>query len=131
MQFWQGQFPPPAAVESYERVLPGCFDRMMKMAEKQLENQAQQTTNALQFASNDTRRGHWLGFAGLVVAMIFAFICFWKGETTSGLAFLSVPVFTAVRALIESAKKPSPGSVAKAIANTQTSSQQTKQQDSA
>jgi hypothetical protein len=32
-QIWQGQFPSPASVEHYENVLPGSFDRIIKMAE--------------------------------------------------------------------------------------------------
>ncbi len=123
MQVWQGQFPPPQAIESYERTLPGCFDRMMKMAERQQEIQADQATNALKFTSNDTRRGHWLGFSGLAIAMIFAFLCFWKGLVAGGVAFLGVPVFTVIKSLIDSAKKPSPENVAKAIVSAQTTEQ--------
>jgi uncharacterized membrane protein len=119
MHLWQGQFPPPDAVESYERILPGCFDRIIKMAEKQQDIQAKQVSDALKFASNDTKRGNWLGFSGLVLAMILAFVCFWKGEVAGGLAFLSVPVFTTIKALIDSAKRPSPTGIAKAIADSQ------------
>ena len=36
VQVWQGQFPPPDAVEKYEAVLPGAFDRIVAMAERLL-----------------------------------------------------------------------------------------------
>ena len=34
VQLWQGQYPPPEAIEHYEKVLPGSFDRMIAMAER-------------------------------------------------------------------------------------------------
>jgi uncharacterized membrane protein len=40
VQLWQGQFPPPDALERYEKLLPGAFNRMMVMAETAQTNQA-------------------------------------------------------------------------------------------
>ncbi len=37
VQIWNGEYPPPDAVKAYESVLPGAFDRMMKMSEKNWE----------------------------------------------------------------------------------------------
>src|ERR1700722_7370195 len=31
-QSWQGPYPPPHAIERYERALPGFFDRIVSMA---------------------------------------------------------------------------------------------------
>jgi hypothetical protein len=39
LQMWQGQFPPPAAIRDYEAILPGSFDRLMRMAERQQDSQ--------------------------------------------------------------------------------------------
>ncbi|HUC12454.1 MAG TPA: DUF2335 domain-containing protein, partial [Stellaceae bacterium] len=33
VRLWQAPYPPPEAIERYEKVLPGSFDRMIKMAE--------------------------------------------------------------------------------------------------
>jgi hypothetical protein len=49
MQVWQGQFPPPDAIERYEKVLPGCFDRLLKMAENQITIQAKETRHCPAF----------------------------------------------------------------------------------
>ena len=35
---WRGPLPPPSALQSYEEVLEGSADRILKMAEKQTEH---------------------------------------------------------------------------------------------
>src|SRR6516164_4459803 len=44
---WQGPYPSPDAVERYERVQPGTFDRLIKMAEQLQAAQIQQSATAL------------------------------------------------------------------------------------
>jgi uncharacterized membrane protein len=50
LQVWKGQFPPPQAMEHYEKVLPGSVDRMIKMAEELQKAQIEQSSRALTFA---------------------------------------------------------------------------------
>lgn len=72
VQLWQGQFPPPDAVKSYEAILPGSFDRMIKMAERLQEAQIEETKRAQDYTAVDARRGQWLGFTASALAVLGA-----------------------------------------------------------
>jgi uncharacterized membrane protein len=111
---WQGPYPPPEAVERYEHVLPGTFDRLITMAEQLQTAQISQSAKALEYAHADTNRGQWLGFATTGFAMVGAIICAKIGEPWVAGLFLSVPVMAVARALIETTKAPSPTDIIKA-----------------
>lgn len=111
MQSWQGPFPPPEAIKQYELVLPGTFDRMLKMAEEAQQAQVATTFRAQEFARLDTRRGHWLGFAATVVAMLGAILCAYLRQPWVAGLFLSVPVMSVAKALIESKRAIAPAIV--------------------
>src|SRR4051794_39392607 len=66
---WQGPYPPPEAVERYEKVCPGAFDRMIGMAERLQKAQIDQSSEALKNQKDDRCRGHYLGFTTTVLAM--------------------------------------------------------------
>ena len=57
LQVWQGPYPPPEAIERYEKILPGTFNRILTMAENLQQAQIDQSRNAIHFARQDTRRG--------------------------------------------------------------------------
>ncbi len=57
LHVWEGQFPPPEAIERYERILPGAFDRIIAMAEASQQAQSADTKRAHDYAQADTRRG--------------------------------------------------------------------------
>jgi len=75
LHVWEGQFPPPEAIERYERVLPGAFDRIIAMAEASQRAQSADTKRAHHYAQADTRRGQWLGAATTWTAMGAALGC--------------------------------------------------------
>ncbi|MGC8478231.1 MAG: DUF2335 domain-containing protein [Acetobacteraceae bacterium] len=114
VQVWQGQFPPPEAIEKYEVVLPGSFDRMIRMAERLQEAQIEETRQAQRFARDDIRRGHWLGFAATMAAILGAIVCVAVAGMThqSGIlwvagALVGVPVMAVAKSLVETARTPS------------------------
>ena len=111
VQLWQGQYPPPDAVQQYEKVLPGAFNRMVAMAEQLQAAQISETKRAQEFTQADARRGHWLGFAALVLGMLGAIACLAIGNPWVAAAFLSVPVMGVAKALIDSARAPSPSAL--------------------
>ncbi len=81
VQVWQGQFPPPDAIERYEQVMPGTFNRLMSMAERQQEASIASANDARSALRADTKRGHWLGFSITLLAMIGAVACAVLGQT--------------------------------------------------
>ena len=107
VQLWQGQYPPPEAIEHYERVLPGSFDRMIGMAERLQAAQIDESRRAHDYTHSDNRRGHWLGFFTAVFAMVCALGALALNYPWVSGVFISVPVMGVARALIESVRKPS------------------------
>ena len=115
VQLWQGQFPPPDAVEKYEKVLPGSFDRMIAMAERLQAAQIEETRRAQDYTRNDLRRGHWLGFSATLLAIVGASACTLVGAImhengplwVAGL-LVGVPVMAVAKSLVESARTPTP-----------------------
>jgi len=103
-QVWHGQLPPPEAIERFEKILPGSFDRILKMAEKQQDAQIKNITQAQNYARNDIRRGHYLGFALSTIAIISAgWFVNEHSPIVAGLC-LGVPVLAVAKALIDSAR---------------------------
>lgn len=101
---WQGPFPPPAAMEHYERILPGFFERTLSMAERAQSAEIEQARLALEYARKDMRRGQLLGFVIAIGAILAALAALWMGNPWVATVFVSVPVMGVARALI-----PGPG----------------------
>ena len=66
VQLWQGQYPPPEAIERYEKVLPGAFNRMIAMAEKLQAAQIEEAKRANAYTHSDTKRGRVCGVIRLL-----------------------------------------------------------------
>jgi uncharacterized membrane protein len=107
LQVWQGQYPPPDAVERYEKVLPGAFDRIVRMAEQLQAAQIDTARRAQDYLRADTRRGHWLGWSIATLAMGAALVALWLGNPWVAGLFVGIPVMTIAKALIETTKSPS------------------------
>jgi uncharacterized membrane protein len=124
IQVWQSQFPPPEAAERFERIHPGAFDRMIKMAEFAQKAQADDTKRAQDYAHADTRHAQTLGAVTTALAMICAVACVGIGTYTkienvfwvAGL-FLGVPLMAVANKLIESARSPSTKDLLKIASN--------------
>jgi uncharacterized membrane protein len=117
IQLWQGQYPPPEAIEHYEKVLPGSFDRMIAMAERLQAAQIDESRRAHDYTHADNRRGQWLGFSAAVTAMFCALAAVWLDNPWVAAAFVSVPVMGVAKVLVESVRKPSPADFLTAAAS--------------
>jgi uncharacterized membrane protein len=115
-QVWQGQYPPPDAVEHYEKVLSGSFDRMIAMAERLQAAQIEESRRAHDYAQRDSQRGHWLGFSTAIGAMVAASVALVLGYPWVAGVFISVPVMGVAKALVDSVKRSSPSELIKAAA---------------
>jgi uncharacterized membrane protein len=101
VQLWQGQYPPPEAIEHYEKVLPGSFDRMIAMAERLQAAQIDESRRAHDHTHADNRRGQWLGFSAAVSAMLCALAALALNNPWVAAAFISVPVMGVAKVLVE------------------------------
>ena len=117
LQLWQGQYPPPEAIEHYEKVLPGAFDRMIAMAERLQAAQIDKSRRVHDYTFSDNRRGKWLGFSAAIIAMFCALGALAFNSPWVAAVFLSVPVMGVANALIESARKSSPADLLAAATN--------------
>jgi uncharacterized membrane protein len=102
VQVWQGQFPPPEAIERYVAVQPDAFDRIIRMAERGQEATIQQSKVAMAFQAADVRRGHVLGTAITFTAILGAVGAAYLGQVMVALALVGVPVISVAKALIDS-----------------------------
>lgn len=103
-RLWQGQFPPPEAIERFEKVLPGAFDRLITMAEHLQAAQVEEDKRAHDYTRADARRGHWLGFTSTVLAIVASVGVTIAGYPWIGVALVSVPVMGVAKALIDSTR---------------------------
>ena len=114
LQIWQGQFPPPDAVERYERVLPGAFNRILSIVECTANARIMENKRAQDFARIDMRRGHWLGFATAIIGMGCALVAAALHYPWVAGALVGIPVMSIGIALVQSAKGPSAKDILKA-----------------
>jgi uncharacterized membrane protein len=104
VQAWQTPYPPPEHIREYEAILPGSFDRILTMVEQAQAAQIETVRTAQANARGDSQRGNYLGAAVTVAAMAGTVVCAIYGATVVAGLFLTVPVMSVARALIESAK---------------------------
>jgi uncharacterized membrane protein len=101
-------YPPPEAIERYEKILPGSFNRILTMVENLQQAQIDQSRSAANYARQDIRRGHWLGWSLSVLAFGCALASLYLANPWVAVAFLSLPVMTVAKALIDTVRAQSP-----------------------
>lgn len=104
LQVWQGQFPPPDAVEAYNRASPQAFDRMITMAEKLQDAQIELNSKGADAARADTRRGHYLGSTVTLSALAGAVACAWLNQPWVAAILCGVPVLSVANILVANAR---------------------------
>jgi uncharacterized membrane protein len=100
-QQWTGPLPPPAALEQFERVIPGGAERILRMAEQEQAHRIGQENKGLAAEIDDSRRGQWLGgivafsaITGAAINSVFG------GPWQASVALVGVPILGAVQAFI-------------------------------
>lgn len=106
LQAFQSPYPPPQYVKEYEAIQAGSWNRILTMVEQAQAAQIETAKTAQANMRADAQRTHFLGAGVTVAAMIGAVICALFGQPWVAGAFLSVPVMSVGKALIESTKAP-------------------------
>jgi uncharacterized membrane protein len=104
VQQWQWPIPPPEDIKEYEAILPGAFDRIMKMAEHALGAQIESGRTEQESLRINSIAGTLLGGLVTIVAMACSLVCVFRGAFWVAGAFLSVPVMSVAKAFIESTR---------------------------
>jgi uncharacterized membrane protein len=97
---WEGPFPPPEVLYEYEKILPGSFDRLLKMAERSQAGTIEALGRAQEFTRHDIRRGHYLGWATAVIAILAAVYCAHIKQPWVASAIVAVPVMAVAQILV-------------------------------
>jgi uncharacterized membrane protein len=100
---WAGPLPPPDALDAFNSVVENGAERIFTMAEAEQRHRIEYERIGQMAAIADTKRGHYLGAAISIAAVVGAGWTSYEGAPWQvSVAFLSVPVFAVIRAMIGS-----------------------------
>jgi uncharacterized membrane protein len=124
---WRGPLPPPTELEKIEQTIPGGADRLLRIAEQDLElalriaeQDLQMTEKDLQITEKeqahrfedsrrryeDSRRGQWLGWSLAAGALTAAtVVSLFHASWQASVALVGIPMLGAVQALIQGRKE--------------------------
>ena len=112
---WIDHLPSSQAIDDLERVSQSSADRLMKLIAQEQLDRAERHRQAAElnrlnaeFAIRQAERGHWMGFA-LVIVSVAAGVttAFMQCPWQVSVAFVSVPLLGAVRAFVPRGKSAS------------------------
>lgn len=104
---WSGPLPPPAALEHFERIIPGGANRILSLVEKEQANRVTAEKKALDAQIDEGKRGQQLGALIAILAVGGAVLTAIFGAHWSvSVALVSVPVLGMVQAIARKAPQP-------------------------
>lgn len=94
---FSGPIPPPEALEKYEQIQPGAADRILKMAEKQMEHRMSLENRVIGGQVQQGKRGQIFGFVLVFVCVAVAiFFAVYLQMNGFAATFLCVTMVTVV-----------------------------------
>lgn len=99
---WMAPFPPPHAVIEYEAIVPGTWERLLRMAEEAQAADILNIQNNQEYHRRDIKRGQCLGVLALFAAMVSAIYCVRWNQPWVAATFLSMTVMAVARSFVES-----------------------------
>ena len=107
---WQGPLPPPAALEQYNDIVPGGADRIVRMAEQEVEHRIKTEQAIVKGELAAGQRGQYLGAAVAFLALLLAALLAYLGSPWPIVAALvSVPVLGMVNAIVNGRRNDANG----------------------
>jgi uncharacterized membrane protein len=97
---WTGPLPPPAALAEYAKILPDAPERILGMAERDLDSRIAREEKLVNAAVETGRTGQAAAILLAFVAVIAAIVFFALRNEVAGGILLSLPVVMLVRALL-------------------------------
>lgn len=102
-QQWAGPLPPPGALAQFDTIIPNGAERIMAMVEREQQHRIDQEAAILEATIRDTRRGHWLGGAVSVLALVGCVFSVYLGAHPAvSVALVSLPVVAIIQAIVRS-----------------------------
>src|SRR5688572_27589297 len=101
-QQWTGPLPPPGALDQFNQIIPNGAERIMRMVEQEQAHRIKHDESTLEAAVRDKKRGHWIGGAISLAAIIGAVYTAYIGAHPSvSAALVGVPLFAAINVLFK------------------------------
>ncbi|MGI4756566.1 MAG: DUF2335 domain-containing protein [Janthinobacterium lividum] len=98
---WRGPLPPPDALRAYEEAVPGCAERIIAMAEADMQHlhseeraETEHRRMAIQSEIESERRGMWLAFILAVFFIGLSGFLLYAGHLGWGVGLLSADLIT-------------------------------------
>lgn len=98
----QWPLPPPAALEHYERVLPGAAERILRLAELQAGHRRDVETTVVDSNVRRATRGQALAFVLALATILGGLVLIGLGRSVEGLASLLLAVTSLVAVFVVS-----------------------------
>ena len=87
---FSGPIPHPRHLNAYEAICPGAADRILRMAEIQLDTQAEIAKAEVKGEQSDRKAGMWMGFGALLALVVAAVFCAAIGQQVIAGSFIGV-----------------------------------------
>lgn len=91
-RYYSGPLPPAHEVAEYEAVLPGAFDRLLSMTERQAAHRQARETKVVDVSLRMEERGQWIGFVLALLGILASTLLVVVGKSLEGLAALLAAV---------------------------------------
>jgi uncharacterized membrane protein len=90
-QAWAAPLPPPQAFAQYDQVLPGTSERILQMAEKDLDSKIEQDRKVTDAAIEQSKTGQSIASVLALTALVAAIVFFGMGNDVAGGILLGCP----------------------------------------
>lgn len=101
--FWysrQGPLPSPHEFAEYDRILPGCAERILTSAERQLHHRIAIESTVITAQTGQSGRGQILGFIVALVCLFLSFIAIMQGHEIAGTIIGSIDLVSLVAVFV-------------------------------
>ena len=100
-----GPLPPPEMLAQYDSALPGAAERILSMAERQMEHRHGMERSVMDGNNERARLGLKLGFALALVAVVGSMVLIWLGRDLTGLVAFIAALATLVGVFVYQVKE--------------------------
>jgi uncharacterized membrane protein len=97
---WVAPLPPPAALAHYEDVLPGSSERILRMAEMEVESKVENRRKVTDATIEQSRLGLAMASLLAIVCVIAAIVFFALQNDIAGGAMFGIPAVLLIRSFI-------------------------------
>ena len=97
---YSGPLPAPIDLENYERISTGFADRIITMAEKEMQHRHDIENKAIEYSRTDVARGQWFAFIIIITVMICGLFLILNNKEVAGLASIITALGVLVSALL-------------------------------